>query len=219
MGTPAVDLMAFAPEYFHERLGLNMLVPVLPLHGPRRIGRRSGDGFIDGELLDTVHAVAQGMWDIRRMLSWVRAQEATGVGALGLSLGGYHSACLASLDADLRCAVLGVPLADFARAMYRHAPPLNLRDAIAAGVDMQRSEELLRVVSPLTLEPQVPKEHRAMFAAVGDRLVPPDQPRDLWRHWGEPRIEWYQGGHVTFRAHAGVRRLVLDSLRGAGLAA
>jgi hypothetical protein len=30
----------------------------------------------------------------------------------------------------------------------------------------------------------VPLERRSVFAAVADRLVPADQPRDLWRHWG-----------------------------------
>ena len=33
----------------------------------------------------------------------------------------------------------------------------------------------------------------------------------------EPRIEWYQGGHLTFRAHAAVRRLVIETLRRADL--
>ncbi len=218
MGIPLVDLAAFAPEYFHERLGLNMIVPTLPLHGARRVGKRSGDGFIGGEFLDTVHAEAQAMWDLRRLLGWVRAQGAPGIGVLGLSLGGYNAALLASLEHDLQCVILGVPLVDFARAMFRHGPPLYLQDAEREGVDQARSREVLSVVSPLALVPRVPAERCAIFAGVGDRLVPADQPRDIWRHWGEPRIEWYQGGHVTFRAHSGVRRLVVDSLRGAGLA-
>jgi dienelactone hydrolase len=157
------------------------------------------------------------MWDIRRLLGWVRSQGDSPVGTLGLSLGGYNAALLASLDADLDCAVLGIPLADFARAIYVHMSPIHLRDAQMEGIDQDRTCEVLRVVSPLVLEPQIPLESRSIFAAVADRLVPADQPRDLWRHWGEPRIEWYQGGHITFRAHAGVRQLVVESLRGAGL--
>jgi hypothetical protein len=78
-------------------------------------------------------------------------------------------------------------------------------------------EEVLRVVSPLALEPRVPAERRYIFAAVADRLVPPDQVRDLWRHWGCPRIEWYQGGHMTFRAHPRVVRLIDEGLRESGL--
>jgi hypothetical protein len=217
MGRPLFDLLVFAPEYFHERLGLNLLLPVLPLHGPRKVGRRSGDGFVGAEIMDTVHAEAQAMWDIRRLLTWVRAQGGPAVGVLGLSLGGYNAALLASLEDDLDCAILGVPLSDFARVVFRHGPPLHLRDAADEGIDQDRALEILRVVSPLVLEPRVPRERLSIFAAVCDRLVPPDQPLDLWRHWGEPRIEWYQGGHVSFRAHAGVRRLVATGLREAGL--
>jgi len=161
--------------------------------------------------------VAQAMWDLRRMLAWIRQQESAGIGTLGLSLGGYHAACLASLDGDLACVVPGIPLADFARAVFRHASPLHVRDAAETGIDQDRTHRVLQVVSPLALEPLVPWERRAIFAASADRLVPADQPRDLWRHWGEPRIAWYPGGHLTFRAHEPVRRLLVESLRGAGL--
>jgi hypothetical protein len=219
MGWPLVDLSAFPPEYFHRRLGLNLMLPVLPLHGPRKIGRRSGDGFIVGDALDTVHAEAQAMWDIRRLLSWVRAQEAPELGVLGLSLGGYNTALLVGLEEGLACAVAGVPLADFTRAIFRHGPPLHLRDAAERGVEEEMIRSLKRVISPLDLPPLVPRERRFIFGAVGDRLVLPDQVRDLWRHWERPRIVWYQGGHITFRAHTNVRHLVSDALRESGLAA
>jgi hypothetical protein len=219
MGWPLIDLAAFPPEYFHRRLGLNLLLPVLPLHGRRKIGNRSGDGYITGDALDTIHAEAQAMWDIRRLLGWVRGQGAPAAGALGLSLGGYNTALLASLDQELACAIPGVPLADFTRVIYRHGPPLHLRDAAQRGVEEEKMRELKRVISPLDLKPLVPRERRYIFGAVGDRLVPPDQVRDLWLHWERPRIVWYQGGHVSFRAHAAVRRLVRDGLHEAGLVA
>src|SRR5262245_43282061 len=116
MGWPLIDLLAFQPEVLHRRLGVNLLVPTLPLHGLRKQGRRSGDGFLSGDPLDTVHAEAQAMWDLRRLLSWLREdQQAPAVGALGFSLGGYNTALLASLDEGLACAVAGIPVTDFAR--------------------------------------------------------------------------------------------------------
>ncbi|MGI9592110.1 MAG: alpha/beta hydrolase family protein [Myxococcota bacterium] len=217
MGSPLIDMSAFPPEYFHKRLGLNLLLPVLPLHGPRKIGRRSGDGFITGDAMDTVHAEAQAMWDIRRMIGWARAQGATSVGALGLSLGGYNTALLACLQEDLACAIPGIPLADFARAVSRHGPPIQLREFQDAGIAEDLVRRVQTVISPLTLKPLVPHEHRAIFGAVADRLVTPDQVHDLWKHWEEPKIAWYQGGHLTFRAHAPVRRLVRETLSNVGL--
>ncbi len=219
MGWPFIDLAAFPPPWLHERLGMNLLVPTLPLHGPRKIGRRSGDGFIAGDVLDSVHAEAQAMWEIRRLLGWVRGeQEAPAVGVMGYSLGGYNAALLASLDDDLACAIPGIPLADFSRAMYRHGPALHLREVEQSGIEAERVRDVMSVVSPLVLEPRVPMQGRYLFGAVADRLVTPDHVRDLWEHWGRPRIEWYQGGHVSFRAHPSVVRLINEALRDTGLA-
>jgi hypothetical protein len=212
-----IDLSAFPPPWLHQRLGLNLLVPMLPLHGKRKIGRRSGDGFIVGDILDTTHALAQSIWDIRRLLSWVRVQDAPAVGAMGYSLGGYTAALLASLDDELACVISGIPATDFMSAFYRHGPVLHLRDAEESGLEEESMREVMRVVSPLALQPLVAKERRYIFAAAADRLVPPDQPRDLWRHWDRPRIEWYQGAHVTFRSHRSVVRLIREALDESGL--
>ena len=78
--------------------------------------------------------------------------------------------------------------------------------------------DALRVVSPLALSPRCRASTARSSAAIGDRLVPPDQVRDLWRHWERPRIEWYQGSHLTLGMHRGVRALTEETLRGAGLA-
>ena len=217
MGWPVIDFAAFPPPWLHRRLGLNLLVPVLPLHGRRKIGRRSGDNFLAGDALDTIHAEAQAIWDIRRLLSWVRGQGAPAVGVMGYSLGGYNAALLASLDDGLRCAIPGVPVTDFASIFFHHGPPLHVRAYREAGLEMEQMHEVMRVISPLAIPPRVPKSGRFIFAAVADRLVPPEQARDLWRHWDRPRIEWYQGGHITFRAHPSVVRLIGDGLRQSGL--
>jgi hypothetical protein len=214
MGHPLIDLSAFHPRWLHRHLGFNLLVPVLPLHGPRSFGR-SGDGFLAGELLDTIHAEAQAMWDLRRLLAWVRAGSEAPIGVYGLSLGGYTTALLASLDDRLAGAVAGIPATDFARTFYRHGGPWQERAALHAGLSELAMAQILRVVSPLALAPKVPREHRAIFGGVVDRLVPADQVRDLWRHWEEPRVAWFQGAHLTFGAHPFVRALIDETLVGA----
>jgi len=215
MGWPLTDVGAFQRVWRDH--DLNVLLPVLPLHGPRKVGRRSGDGFLDGDVMNSVHAEAQAMWDLRRLLSYVRRQGEPATGVFGLSLGGYNAALLASLDGDLACAIAGIPATDFSRLMWRHGAPLELLSVERSGMEQEAAEDVLRVVSPLALEPRVSKEHRAIFGGTADRLVPPDQVRDLWRHWGEPRIHWYQGGHMTFMLDPSVGRLIRDTLSGAGL--
>ena len=217
MGWPMIDLLAFQPEILHRRLGVNLLVPTLPLHGHRKAGRRSGDGFLF-DPLDTVHAEAQAMWDLRRLISWLREdQAAPAIGVMGYSLGGYNTALLASLEGSLACAIAGIPVTDFARVYYRHLPALHLSCAEQHGFAEPELCDVLRVISPLALQPKIPRDRRYIFAGIADRLVTADQVHDLWQHWEQPRIAWYPGGHMTFRLHPGVGKLVLTALSESGL--
>jgi hypothetical protein len=219
MGVPIVDFGAFRPEWLHHRLGFDLLLPVLPIHGPRRIRRTSGDGFLSGDMLDTVHALAQTAWDLRRLLSWIRAQGSTRIGVYGLSLGGCSTALLASLDDGLECAVAGIPATDFARLSWLHAAPDSLRRAEEAGVGLGETADLKRVVSPLALRPRIPRERRYIFGGSVDQLVPPDLVRDQWLHWERPAMHWFPGAHCTFGLHPSVRRFVEGALRESGLVA
>ncbi len=217
MGLPAVDLSAFEARRLHGELGLNVICPVLPLHGPRKIRLRSGDGFLNGDFLDTVHAEAQAMWDLRRLLSWLRGNGATQIGVYGLSLGGYTTSLLVGLDPGLACAIAGIPAADFARLVARLAPHATLREVERLGLDWNVLREVLSVVSPLHLKPKLPRERLSIFGGTADHLVPGDQVRDLWKHWGEPRIAWYPGSHLSFAREPQVRFLIDDALRHGGL--
>ncbi len=213
MGSPLVDFGAFSPGWLHHKLGLNLLLPVLPIHGPRKLRRVSGEGFLAGDLLDTVHALAQTAWDLRRLHSWILLQGAPAVGAYGLSLGGYSTALFSSLTDDLGCAIAGIPVSDFARLTWLHGAQRELRSAEEQGVGFNEIADLKRVVSPLGIESRVPHERRYLIGGSADLLVPPDQVRDLWRHWDRPRIHWYSGGHITVTVHRAARKFTEDAIR------
>lgn len=216
MGIPLLDFIAFRSLWLHHRLGLNVMMPILPLHGPRSGGRRSGEGFLTGDFLDTVHVQAQAMWDLRRILGWIRAQDPAAIGVYGLSLGGYTAALLASLEADLDCVIAGIPATDFLRLARAHIPSLGMPVATVLQEMADEIGRLMRVVSPLVLTPAVPWDRRFLFAGMSDRLVPADHVRDLWRHWERPRLLWYEGSHVSFNWEAQVRGFVSDALRATG---
>jgi hypothetical protein len=216
MGFPLADLLVFPVDWFHHELGLNLAFPVLPLHGPRKVGWRSGDGVFSGEILDTLHMQAQAVWDIRRLAALLRAQGAPAVGVYGLSLGGYTTALLAGVEANLDCVVAGIPHADYVDLARWNAPALMLRLADRQSVDWEAVGRLLRVISPLAIPPRVARERRYLFAATADRLVPPEHARDLWLHWECPRTLWYEGSHVSFGWEASVRTLLHEALETTG---
>ena len=218
MGFPLADFTGFPAAWFHHELGLNVAFPVLPLHGPRTRGRRTGDGFLTGDYLDTVHLQAQAVWDVRRLLHWLRDErEAPRVAAYGISLGGYTAALTAGLADDLDGVVAGVPAISHTGIARFNVPPLLLGLVERLGLAWDRVEQLVRVVSPLALAPRVAWERRFIFGGTADRLVPADGVQQLWRHWGRPRLEWYHGSHVSFGWERRVRALLLEALERTGL--
>jgi hypothetical protein len=213
------SIIRFQPEYLHEELGLNLIMPVLPMHGPRDTGGIiSGERTLSGDVMDTLHTGAQAMWDFRRLVWWLRECEgAPAIGALGHSLGGYAVSLLASLETDLDCVVAGNPAVDPSHLFWSNALAVATHSLSAEGIREETYKALLRPVSPLALDPVVPHERRAIFAGVVDRVVPPVQAHSLWRHWEEPRIGWYQGAHQRFiRAEEG-RKVLEETLRAANM--
>jgi hypothetical protein len=212
MGQPEMDLVLFDPVRLHHRLGLNLVVPVLPLHGKRRAGARSGDYFLDGRLVETRHALCQSVWELRRLVGWVRAQGAPAVGVYGVSLGALSAALLASVEPDLDLLLLGIPLADAADVLWRHAPPGPLRALQQAGVSRAKVDECLEAVNPLVRAPKLPAERITLYAASGDQIVPPQHAVWLHERWGRPRLEWLAGGHLTFFSDRRFRCIEADAL-------
>ncbi len=98
MGRAALDLTLFRAWHLHDDLGLNVVLPVLPMHGPRaRGGLPKGSVFPGEDVMDNVHAAAQAVWDIRRLLSWIRSQQPESpIGLNSISLGGYVASLVAS---------------------------------------------------------------------------------------------------------------------------
>jgi len=218
MGSPRGDIAFFRPDYLHRELGLNLLFPVLPIHGPRRVGPVSGDRILSGDVMDSLHAASQAMWDVRRLLALLRTREgATDIGLLGHSLGGYAAALLSSLEEGIDCVVVANPAVDPSRLFWRNALSLATRYLKTAGVTEEKMSALMRVISPLALRPLVSRERRTIFAGVADRVVPAVEASSLWYHWGKPRIVWYQGTHHAFLGTAEGRALVATALRDAGL--
>ncbi|MHA7651099.1 alpha/beta hydrolase family protein [Mycobacterium sp. ML4] len=216
MGRAGLDLALFRSWKLHDELGLNVVMPVLPMHGPRARGLPKGAVFPGEDVLDDVHATAQAVWDIRRLLSWIRSQEPESrIGLNSLSLGGYIASLVASLEDGLTCAILGVPVADLVEVLGRHS---GLSHDDPRRHTMSLAEPIGRMISPLSLTPRVPMHGRFIYAGVADRLVHPrEQVNRLWKHWGKPEIVWYPGGHTGFFRSQPVQRFVWEALQQSGL--
>ncbi|HLI72694.1 MAG TPA: hypothetical protein VKU86_02360 [Acidimicrobiales bacterium] len=213
MGTNALmDLRAFRVHQLH-RQGINVVVPVLPLHGPRASGRVRGEDLMTIDMVDSVRGIAQAAWDLRRTIRWLRAtQGAEQVGVIGYSLGGLVASLVASLEDDLACVIAGIPVVDLPQLFRRHMPRNMTRLAITGGALGPIADEAHRVVSPLAMQCGVPFDRRFVFAGLADRMSTFGQARRLWMHWGRPALATYTGGHVGFYWSAEVKRFVDEAL-------
>jgi pimeloyl-ACP methyl ester carboxylesterase len=195
MGRDA-DLRAFHARHLLTHLGCNVVLPILPLHGPRRESRRSEAQLPSIDPLDNVHGLAQAAHDVRRIIAWIRTQSPESIGLQGVSLGGYVAALAAGMETPLDCVVAITPVTDFPAVFWRQTPP-ELRGRMMPM--LEAATALHSVVSPLRFDPSTPAERRFIAAGLVDQLVDPvDQVAPLWRHWQEPSIRWYPGGHIGY---------------------
>ena len=216
MGRPGLDLRAFRALHLHRDLGLNVAFLTLPFHGRRNPGPSTAPPMPSADALDTVHGLTQAVWDVRQLLAHLRSRTSQPIGLMGLSLGGLVAATAASID-EPHAVLLLVPAIDL---------PGLAADAMRAEPDgsteadlLVRATPLFAPVSPLQLTPKVPIERRFILAGTLDRFARPGgQAVALWRHWDQPQLHWYHGGHVSVFWVRGVQDAIDANLRTVGLA-
>jgi hypothetical protein len=220
MGTPTSNFTGLAARWLHEDLGLNLVMPVLPLHGVRSATRVSGGALLQPEFSNVAHMFSQAVWDIRRLVGWIRNRSDAPVGLYGISLGGYTASLASAFIDDLACVIAGIPAVDFTSFARDNEPWLYKAYGGAMKTDWNLVREVIHPVSPLSFEPRVPIDRRFIFAGVADRVARPDQARALWRHWSKPEIGWLPSGHILAAMRADsrpfLRRVVWERLYAKG---
>ncbi|MAE93775.1 MAG: hypothetical protein CL910_03865 [Deltaproteobacteria bacterium] len=213
MGRIGLDAWQWDIDTWHRGLGLDLAMPVLPLHGPRAPGRRSGAGFLDGHPLQTNAAFGQAIWELRRLIGWLRQQGAPAVGVTGMSLGGYTTALLASLEQGLACAIPTIPAVSLSELLAQDLSEEALRAREREGLDAALWEKAWAPHAPLGHRPRVAPEARLIVGARADRICPPAQTHALWKHWDEPSLHWTPGSHLAPIGRGETRDRVVAHLR------
>jgi pimeloyl-ACP methyl ester carboxylesterase len=199
MGYPRIDAFAlFSAQCF--RAGFDVALVTLPFHGARTPAdaRFSGERFAIPHVARLNEAVRQAIYEIHVVVSWLRQQSDAPVGLLGLSLGGYLSALMAGLTADLDFVIPMVPPVCFGDLAWRFFSASRYhRAADSAAFSHEELRATYRVHSPLTYPRRIDKSRILILAGRGDQIVPPEHPNALWQHWGEPDIYWFSGSHLA----------------------
>jgi pimeloyl-ACP methyl ester carboxylesterase len=211
-GRSLVSSFMFRANQLAEQLHANVAMVVLPMHGARGPGVWSTTAFMTYNPVDFLLGLTQSVWDVRRFLAWLRQTDDGPIALYGVSLGAHVSATVAGLEDDLAGVVAGVPTCDLLEVFLRHVPARLKPRAIEHRLISEETKTLLKVTSPLTFPPRVPREKLFIYAGTGDRMSPPSQALALWRHWNEPEIRWFDVNHMAFIWNGRIGAFVRDAL-------
>lgn len=177
-----------------EQAGFDVVLFTLPFHGLRaRAGRGAVPEFPGEDPRLNVEGFRQAMFDLQNLIGWLLAQGHPRVGVLGMSLGGYTAALLATVEARLDFVVPVIPLSslgDFAREQGSLSSVPEEAAAQHAAL-----ESIYRRVSPTARASLVAPERCLVVAAKADRVTPAAHARRLSVHLRAPLQSFY-GGHL-----------------------
>ena len=186
------------PWYY--RSGYDVLMYTLPFHGRRaeRFSPFSGFGYFAGGLAGFAEAMAQAVHDFRSVVDYLRHTGVDRIALTGISLGGYTSALVASVDDRLETVIPNCPVVT-PKTMFDQWFPANKLLDLGLRLSGISPDELVAGLSyhcPLNYQPLVPKDRRMIITGLGDRMAPPDQALMLWEHWDRCALRWFPGSHV-----------------------
>jgi pimeloyl-ACP methyl ester carboxylesterase len=189
----------FSLPWFY-RCGYDIMLYTLPFHGRRaeKYSPFSGHGYFAHGMAGFAEAMAQAVHDFRSILDYLEFTGVDRVALTGMSLGGYTSALIASVDDRIQAVIPNVPVVTPDRTVDEWFPAnkvVALRDWLA-NADTGLVDAATMYSSPLNYRPLPAKERRLIIAGLGDRLAPPEQAEILWKHWDRCAFHWFPGNHV-----------------------
>ncbi len=202
--------------------GYDVLLYLLPFHGPRRDPRSAvnGSGLFAHGPSHFNEALLQAVHDFRIFLDHLEASGAPQFGVTGLSLGGYVTALLAAVEDRLSVAIPNAAVVSIPKLVPHYFPASAglLISSLLHGIPLGEAERSVAVHSPLNYPPLLPKDRLMIIGGLGDRLAPPEQSRLLSEHWDEPRLHWYPGNHLLHVNRAAYLREMRQFMADVGFA-
>lgn len=191
-GTFTFEERAFGAEWLY-RLGLDVALFTLPFHALRAPAHRRGTPlFPTADVARTNEAFGQAVWDLRRLIQLMRERGAPHVGVMGMSLGGYTTALLATVESSLDFAVPYIPLSDLTDVVVEHEA---LRGTVVPHELIEAGKQAMALVRPLARSPAIPSERVMVVAAEGDRITRTSHAKALAEHFGAELVT-FPGAHL-----------------------
>jgi hypothetical protein len=191
-----------------ERAGFDVVLFTLPFHGPRaRAGHGAVPEFPGEDPRLNVEGFRQATFDLQNLIGWLLAEGHPRVGVIGMSLGGYTAALLASVEPRLDFVVPVIPLSSLGDFAREQGSLSSVADEAAAQHALL--ESIYRRVNPVARPSLVPPERCLVIAAKADRVTPAAHARRLSVHLRAPLQSFY-GGHLLQLGRAEAFERIID---------
>lgn len=174
--------------------GFQVLIFVLPHHGERKAQEHQKPLYPSRDVRFTLEGVRQAIHDLRALMLWLAQEQGSAhQGVMGMSLGGYISALLTTLEPSLSFCVPVIPLACFADWARQMDTLVDLPSHQEA--HYQAIQRVSAVISPLSRPRQITNHHITIVGATADHVTPLSHAQKLSAHFDAP-LKTFPGGHL-----------------------
>jgi len=186
------------------QLNVEIIQLQFPYHGRRtpRAARFSGELYWTADLVRSIEALRQTVFDVRTLLRLLQKEDDRPVGVAGLSLGGALTLSLTCLEERFAFSIPLIAHMDLG-ALVADAPVLGRmrRDLRSFGWASEDFGAFVTDIGWYHLRPKLPTARILVIAASEDRFFDPRVLKGMWQSWGRPAIRWYPTSHMGFLAH------------------
>lgn len=203
------------PTHAFYRRGLDVVLAVLPGHGVRKSNRPwESPEWPARTPTFTIEGFRQAIGELRGLVSHLLADGVTHVGVVGMSLGGFTSALLATVEPRLALVAPFIPLASTADFLRDNGQLTGSPAEVARQHAL--IERTFESTSPFARPCLVPKDGRLVIGGAYDRVTPLAHADRIAQHF-EVETTVFPGAHLLQYGRTQAWRAILRNLGRRGL--
>jgi pimeloyl-ACP methyl ester carboxylesterase len=195
-GRFALEERAYPVSWLYRK-GFDVLLATLPFHARRAPRDRRTPMFPSTDPVRTNEGFAQAVLDLRELVLWLRQRGAPAVCLTGMSLGGFTSALVATVEPALEAVIPIIPFASLPELLWQHGAgtPAQQR-ALSAGIDLSRFSAAFAATTPLLRRPILAPGRMLVVGGERDRVTPLRHAERLAQHFQGSELLTFPGAHL-----------------------